>query len=287
MNQRIQSKRSGSLKQRFHDRIINKIVDWVLGQKVDQGSMSAMSWNQEEKDLILQLVDNPKAAEINSTIKDPKFRRFFQSVAENGLNTADIQMFYRFRDRLPIKQMNWAHDLADFELDDQTLMSKTYIQAGFYMLEIQTDLPEFRSRTPFEIKTDWATQKGQGTDQCWLNVISGRICKRLIWLSHDSIVEIKSKDLHAIEYVSHLRFSRLTQSFFTSRLMKKLGLRFVLSKHRNLDDATLKAWWHEYDALFLEEDDLHLAYRHQIEHVEPKKIPSNNRQVFNLSRWLK
>jgi hypothetical protein len=243
-------RRPASLKQRFHDRIISKIVDWVLGQHVDEGKVSSMSFDKEEHDLIYKLIDDPKAAEINATVNDPKFRRFFKSVADNGLNTADVQMFYRYRDRLPIKQMNWAYDLEDFELDDEGLISNDYIHAGFYMLEIQTDLPTFRSRVPFEIKTDWVTDKGEGGHTGWLSAISGRLCKRLLWLDHDSIVEIKSQDLQALEYISHLRLSRLTRSFFVSRLMKKLGMRFVLAKHRALTDAQIKDWWQDYDAMF-------------------------------------
>lgn len=281
------TRRVTSLKQRFHDRIIGKIVDWVLGQRVDEGNISSLTWDKEEHDLIYKLVDDPKAAEINAVVKDPKFRRFFKSVADYGLNTADVQMFYRYRDRLPIKQMNWAYDLDDFELDDEGLISNDHIHAGFYMLEIQTDLPTFRSRIPLEIKTEWATDTGEGSHTGWLNAISGRICKRLLWLDHDSVLEIKSKDASALDHISHFRLSRLTRSFFISRLMKKLGMRFVLSKHRNLKDATIREWWQEYDELFSESGDLKQAYRHQVRFIEPRKVPSGKQQVFNLSRWLK
>lgn len=287
MSRTSSTKRVASLKQRFHDRIIGKIVDWVLGQRVDEGNISSLSWDKEEHDLIYKLVDDPKAAEINAVVKDPKYRRFFKSVADNGLNTADVQMFYRYRDSLPIKQMNWAYDLEDFELDDEGLISNAHIHAGFYMLEIQTDLPTFQSRIPLEIETEWATGQGEGVHVGWLNAISGRICKRLLWLDHDSVLEIKSKDANALDYISHLRLSRLTRSFFISRLMKKLGMRFVLAKHRNLKDATIKDWWQEYEELFTESGDLKQAYRHQVRFVEPRNIPSGKQQVFNLSRWLK
>jgi hypothetical protein len=287
MTRRATQKRDAGLKQRFHDRIIGKIVDWVLGQRVDEGRASALTWDKEEHDLIYKLVDNPKAAEINVTIKDPKFRRFFKSVADNGLNTADVQMFYRYRDRLPLKQMNWAYDLEDFELDDEGLISNDHIHAGFYMLEIQTDLPTFRSRVPFEIKTDWATDAGTGEHTAWLSAISGRISKRLLWLDHDSILEIKSQDLQALESISHLRLSRLTRTFFTSRLMKKLGMRFVLAKHRALSDAQIKDWWQDYDAMFAGTYDPSKAYSYQVRRVEPKSVPTSKQQVFNLSRWLR
>lgn len=284
---RARAPRSSSLKQRFHDRIIGKIVDWVLGQRVDEGNVSSLTWDKEEHDLIYKLVDNPKAAEINVTIKDPKFRRFFKSVADNGLNTADVKMFYRYRDRLPIKQMNWAYDEQDFEFDDEGLISNDHIHAGFYMLEFQTDLPAFRSRVSLEIKTEWATERGEGSQTGWLTVSSGRIGKRLLWLEHDSIVQINTKDPQVVDHLSHLRLSRLTRTFFISRLMKKLGLRFVLSKHRDLQDATLKEWWQDYDAMFAGSYDPARAYAYQVKRVEPKAVPTSKQQIFNLSRWLK
>lgn len=287
MSRATSTRRITSLKQRFHDRIIGKIVDWVLGQKVDQGHVSSMTWDKAEHDLIYKLVENPKAAEINATITDPKFRRFFKSVADNGLNTADVQMFYRFRDRLPIKQINWAYDQEDFASDETGLISNDDIHAGYYMLEIQVDLPTFKSRVPLSIKSEWVTDTEAGDSTHWLQATSGRICKRLIWLDHDSIIQIQSTDSNALDHVNHLRLSRLTRTFFISRLMKKLGMRFSISKHRDIKDATLNEWWQEYDALFFESGDLKKAYDHQVSHLEPRQIPSGSRQIFNLSRWLK
>ena len=69
--------------------------------------------------------------------------------------------------------------------------------------------------------------------------------------------------------------------------MKKLGMRFSISKHRDIKDATLNDWWQEYDALFFESGDLKKAYDHQVSQLEPRQIPSGSRQIFNLSRWLK
>jgi hypothetical protein len=283
----MSQKRTLSLKQQFEDRIISKFVDWVLGQKVDEGNISSMNWNKDEQDLIYKLVDNPKSAEINTSIRDPKFRRFFQSVAQNGLNTADVQMFYRYRDQLPIKQMNWAYDLGNFHLEEKTLKSTTSLHAGFYMLEVQIDLPRFQSRIPLEIETAYLTDKGTEINVVKLNATSGRISKRLLWLNLDSIVNIQAKNSMAIEHITHLRLSRLTRSFFTSRLMKKLGMQFSLTKHRALSDSVLQSWFQEYNELFAEITDLNQAYQHQIRHIESKTVPTVGRQVFNLSRWLK
>lgn len=287
MSRATATRRTTSLKQRFHDRIIGKIVDWVLGQKVDQGNASSMTWDKEEHDLIYKLVDNPKAAEINATISDPKFRRFFKSVADNGLNTADVQMFYRYRDRLPIKQINWAYDQDDFEVDDVGMISDDYLDAGFYMLEIQVDLPTFRSRVPLTIKTESVSPTSAQENTHWLNATSGRIGKRLLWLERDSIVQIQSKDGDTLEHLNHLRLSRLTRPFFISRLMKKLGMRFVLTKHKQLDDAVIKEWWQDYDALFAGSYDASRAYAYQVNRIEPKSVPTSKQQIFNLSRWLK
>lgn len=289
-------KRTTSLQQLLNDRIIGKAVDWVLGQKVDEGRVSSMSWSQADQDLIHTIVDNPKAADINASLKDPKFIKFFRSVAQKGLNTADIQMFYRFRDRLPIKQMNWAYDLAEFELVKGEMKSKQTIHAGFYMLEMQTDLPTFQSRVPFELTSHRHNEENANDEidlrhtivsRYWLHAISGRVSKRLIWLEHDSYLKISSQAPQALKHMAHLRLSRLTRSFFISRLMKKLGMQFVFTKHKTIHEKALKGLWADYDALFTEQTDLQHAYTHQIRHIETSKVPTRKQQMFNLSRWLK
>ncbi len=293
MSQKVAKSRNNGLKQRFHDRIINKIVDWVLGNKVDQGEVSAMHWDAQDKRLIGTLIENPKAADINATLNDPKLRRFFMSIRQNGLNTADVEMFYRHRDRLPLKQMNWAYDHEDFEYDfstneaDSSLSSRHPIHAGFYMLEIQTDTPQFHARIDLQIDVDRRGGDGEDTSVHYLTLTSERICKRLLWLDEDSMVRLSTPGEQALDHLAYLRLSRLTRSFFVSRLMKKLGMRFVFARHRAVKDETLWQWWQQYEQWFVESDDLTQAYRHQVQHVDPRTRPSRARQVFNLSRWLK
>lgn len=278
---------SAGLKQRFHDQILVKLVDWVLGQKVDQGIISYMSWNKQEQALIYKLIDNPKAADINAGAIDLRFIRLFRSAAKNGLNTADIKMFYRYRDRLPIKQLNWAYDLADFDLANGKLLSKQPIHAGFYMLEIQTDLPKYQSRLPFEISFRGTNKETDQNEICWFCATSGTIGKRLLWLDHDSTLQISSREVRATQHMSYLRLSRLTRSFFISRLFKKSGRPFVLAKHKAISESVLQKLWSDYDLLFVEKTDLQQAYSHHVSHIEAAKIPTPKQQIFNLSRWLK
>jgi hypothetical protein len=273
------------LSQKFHDRIIGKIVDWVLGQRVAEGKVAELQWNKEEQEVIYKLIDNPKLAGITATVSDPKFRRFFKSVADNGLNTADVAMFYKYRERLPLKKMNWAYDIEDFDFEGDDLVSTQVIREGFYMLEFQSDPSEFQSNLPITLEADF---DGQGKPiKFMFSALSSRIVKRLIWLPSDAYLYFSSRNDAALEEVSHLRLSRVTRSFFISRLMKKLGLHFNLAKHGKLDDKTFQDYWEAYDSLFAHHMDLKTAYRIQQRIQEPKAVPSNKKQLFDLSRWLR
>ena len=277
--------RSADLTQRFHDRIIGKLVDWVLGQKVDEGRISELKWDEEEKELINKLIDNPKAAGINATITDPKFRRFFKSIAQNGFNTADVQMYYKHRDHLPLKKMNWAYDIEDFDYEGDDLASNILIREGFYMLEFQSDPDSFQSMMPITVEAEFNDDRSNL--KFTFNAAAHRVVKRLLWLPADAYLRISSTNEAALDEISHIRLCRGTRSFFVSRMMKKLGMRFNLAKHGKLDDATLKRYWQAYDAMFAHHIDLQAAYALQQKINEPQSVPTKKKQMFDLSRWLR
>ena len=273
------------LTQKFHDRIIGKLVDWVLGQKVDEGRVSEIKWDDEEKELINKLIDNPKAAGINATITDPKFRRFFKSIAQNGFNTADVQMFYKHRDRLPLKKMNWAYDIEDFDYEGDDLITTVVVREGFYMLEFQSDPDVFQSRMPVTVTAEYVD--GSDPDTFTFRAMANRVEKRLIWLKGDAQLVFSSDNDTVFDEVSHIRLSRGTRNFFISRILKKLGVSFNLAKHSKMSDATLMKYWLAYDEMFALTTDLNRAYQVQQTHVEAKTVPGAKKQMFDLSRWLR
>ena len=277
--------RSADLTQRFHDRIIGKLVDWVLGQKVDEGRISELKWDEEEKELINKLIDNPKAAGINATITDPKFRRFFKSIAQNGFNTADVEMFYKHRERLPLKKMNWAYDIEDFDYEGDDLVTTVVVREGFYMLEFQSDPDTFQSNMPVTVTAEYVD--GSEADTFTFHAMAHRIVKRLIWLKGDAQLIFSSNNDAVFDEVSHIRLSRGTRNFFISRMFKKLGVSFNLVKHSKINDETLGKYWFAYDQIFALTTDLNKAYQVQQAHVEAKTVPSAKKQVFDLSRWLR
>ena len=273
------------LSQKFHDRIIGKIVDWVLGQRVAEGNQAELTWDKEEQDVINKLIENPKLAGINATVRDPKFRRFFKSVAQNGLNTADVQMFYKYRERLPLKKMNWAYDIEDFDYDGDDLVSQVTVRQGYYMLEFQSEPDTFQSSMPVTVIAEYLN--GDEPDEFTFHAMSNRIVKRLIWLKADAQLVFTSTNTAVFDEVSHIRLSRGTRNFFISRVFKKLGVTFNLIKHSKLPDETLKKYWYAYDQIFALTTDLNKAYQVQQTHVEFQTVPSGKKQAFDLSRWLR
>lgn len=277
--------RTTDLSQRFHDRIIEKFVNWVLGQKVDEGKVSELKWDAEEREIINKLIDNPKAAGINATITDPKFRKFFKSIAQNGLNTADMEMFYKHRESLPLKKVNWAYDIEDFDYEGDDLISTVVVREGFYMLEFQSDPEVFQSGMPVTVTAEYVD--GSEPDTFTFRAVSERIVKRLIWLKADAQLVFSSENETVFDEVSHIRLSRATRNFFISRMFKKLGMSFNLAKHAKLTDATLKKYWTAYDQIFSLTRDLNKAYQVQQMTMETRTVPGAKKQMFDLSRWLR
>ncbi len=169
-------KNNSSLSNKFHNYIVSKVIDWALSEQVDKGRFSAFKWGPEDQKLLSQIIENPKNAGLNLPIQDSKFKRFFQSIAENGLNTLDVKMFYRYRDRLPLRQLQWEFKKEDFSFNNKKLISKEEIPAGYYMLEVGINTTSFSSQLSFDLQTD-GIKKSQVFE---LKARSHRICKRLI-----------------------------------------------------------------------------------------------------------
>lgn len=270
------------LSEQFHQFIVGKVIDWALHERVTEGRFSAFKWRQEEQDLLNQIIENPKAAGLSLSIQDSKFKRFFQSIAENGLNTLDVQMFYRYRDRLPLRQLQWEFKKEDFTFTKQKLVSKEEILAGYYMLEIGMRTSVFSSQLHFELQTSSINNKKHSYE---LRIRSNRICKRLIYIDKAIKLEASLSEQISAENIYHLRLARLTRNFFMSRMMNKIGNQFDVRNQENISQKEFEVLWNRYDSLFQKKKNPLLDYQHHIRQVEARRIPSREEQLANLKRW--
>jgi hypothetical protein len=271
-----------SLSEQFHQFIVGKVIDWALRERVSEGRFSAFKWGQDEQDLLNQIIENPKAAGLNLPTQDSKFKRFFKSIAENGLNTLDVQMFYRYRDRLPLRQLQWEFKKEDFAFTKQKLISKEEIPAGYYMLEVGIRTSVFSSQLHFDLQTPTTNSKKQTYE---LRVRSNRICKRLIYIDKTTKLEAALSEQISPDHIYHLRLARLTKNFFMSRLMNKVGKQFDEKKQEDISQEEFEVMWNRYDSLFQKNKNPFSEYEYYIKQVEAKQIPSRAEQLRNLQLW--
>ncbi len=274
-------KNNSSLSNKFHNYIVNKVIDWALSEHVDKGRFSSFKWGPEDQKLLNQIIENPKSADLDLPIQDSKFKRFLKSIAENGLNTLDVKMFYRYRDRLPLRQLQWEFQKEDFSFGKKKLISKEEIPAGYYMLEIGINTTSFSSQLSFDLQTD-GIKKIQVFE---LKARSHRICKRLIYLENSSKLAANLSEQIQPNNIYHLRLARLTKNFFLSRMLNKIGRQFDIKKNDELNQDEFDVLWGRYDSLFQKNKNPFLDYQHHIRHVEARRIPSREDQLANLKRW--
>ncbi len=274
-------KNNSSLSNKFHNYIVSKVIDWALSEQVDKGRFSAFKWGPEDQKLLSQIIENPKNAGLNLPIQDSKFKRFFQSIAENGLNTLDVKMFYRYRDRLPLRQLQWEFKKEDFSFNNKKLISKEEIPAGHYMLEVGINTTSFSSQLSFDLQTD-GIKKSQVFE---LKARSHRICKRLIYLENSSKLAANLSEQIQPNNIYHLRLARLTKNFFLSRMLNKIGREFDIKKNNELNQDEFDVLWGRYDSLFQKNKNPFTEYEYYIKQIENKQIPSRAEQLRNLQLW--
>jgi len=271
-----------SLSEQFHQFIVGKVIDWALRERVTEGRFSAFKWGQQEQELLNQIIENPKAAGLNLPIQDSKFKRFFKSIAENGLNTVDVQMFYRYRDRLPLRQLQWEFKKEDFAFTKQKLISKDEIPAGYYMLEVGIRTNVFSSQLQFDLQTSSTGSKKHIYE---LRVRSNRICKRLIYIDKSTKLEAALSQQIGPESIYHLRLARLTKNFFMSRMMNKIGKQFDVKSQEHISQEEFEVLWNRYDSLFQQNKNPFTDYEYFVKQIEAKQIPSRAEQLRNLQLW--
>ena len=282
--QKTADKRSNSLATQFHQFIIDKAVNWALQSTNGKTRFSELKWTEEEREILNQIIENPKAADLKLPVQDSKFKRFFKSIAENGLNTIDVEKFYNYRDRLPLRDLHWEFKKEDFVFTKTKLTTKVIIPAGYYMLELGIRTNQFSSQIGFDLKTvDQTKSKHQEFE---LNAKSNRISKRLIFLENNSKLEAAIPRNTAESDVYHLRLARLTKNFFMSRMFNKIGRQFDLKKDQQLTPDELKVLWNRYDSIFKRHKNPFTEYEYYIQQVEAKQTPSRAQQLRNLQLWM-
>lgn len=288
--------RGNSLQQKLNNYLLEKLVRWVIAERVDEGRPSWFRWDPEDKKLLSKIISDPESAGFHLDASDTKYRKFFQSIIDNGFNTADVQLFYRYRDQLPLRKLNWSFDLRDFRHEQGALRSFVLLPEGFYMVELQSRPTRFSSRIPLRIhrSSDRLTsppafdQETMTEDDFSMSIISHRMNKRLIWLRKPGYLDFVSDHAEPIKMVTHLRLSRTTRSFMIDRMMKKLGQAFNPKLHANITDEALKKLWLRYDERFGYEYDPVAAYqRYLASQAEVAAPVDRDKQLADLTAWLK
>lgn len=282
----------GNIRQTLNDRLASKVIDWALKNRVDQGNVAEFRWNLEDKALLEQIFADPKAVGLDLPMKDSKFRRFVQSIIQNGLNSTDVELFQRFKHRLPLRSLGLAHDLTDFsfikEAGEGKLQSKNKLQHGFYMLEICVEPRQFSARIQLETTASYV--KRGGSEHYPLRAKSATVTKRLVWLKRDADFEItiSTPDGAAINKAdtTHFRLARLTRNFFLSRLYKKLGRPFDMKQADRITDDVLASQWQHYERLFSQSYMQTLSRGSNSLNRTPTKTPSPNQQLQEILRLL-
>lgn len=284
-----------SAKERLNNYLLEKLVRWVIAERVDEGKPSWFRWDASDKKLLSQIIANPDQAGLHLDASDTKYRKFFQSIIDNGLNTDDVQLFYRYRDQLPLRKLNWAFDLRDFTHVQGALRSTVKLPAGFYMIELQTRPSRFASRIPIgihrsskKLEMPKSLEEGlDGEDDFAMPVISHRINKRLVWLRSEGFVDLISDHTEGIKSITHLRFARTTRSFMIDRMMKKLGQEFNAKRHANMKEEDFEKLWQTYHERFGYEYDPVAAYQRFLLKADPVDVVDKETQLADLTKWLK
>ena len=262
-----------------------KVIDWVLKNKVDQGEAASFNWSDKDKQLLKRVLLDPNVAPSDVPLSDLKYKKFFQSVIDNGLNADDVRLFHRYKNKLPLRALGLAYDLLDFTMSPKGFVSNNKIDAGFYMLEVMISPKSYSSRLPFILSE--TAHKGKNMVSFPLYAQAEKLTKRLIKLDEDTSLEIKLDPSWNQKEIKHFKLAKLTRNFFLSRLYKKLGNEFHLHSDSAISDAQLLRVWKQYDQLFnYQTNRKHFSLDIEVTNAEKRATPSGVEQVRNLIRFL-
>lgn len=274
-----------AVRQLISDYAASKVIDWIFKDKVDHGVKSKFMWTQEDKELLKQAVLNPQFAPKDLPLHDAKFKKFFQSIIDNGLNTDDVRLFQKYKNQLPLRALGLVYDLNDFQEAGKRLVSRAKIDAGFYMLEIVIKPKLYNSS--LEICLNIAGENRENETNLALFAQSDKVAKRLIKLDNEAQVALLANKHWQLNDIQHFKLAKLTKNFFLSRLYKKLGKLTRPDQFVSLKNEEIDKLWLEYNQLFVGhrgQDDA--GYHHKITQMELKEIPSPTVQRNSLLKLL-
>jgi hypothetical protein len=230
------------------DYAANKVIDWIIENKVDRGYASTYCWSEEDKTLLKEAVLEPLTASRDLPFQNIKLRQFFQSVIENGLNTDDVRMFQKYKNKLPLHALGLIYDISDFKKGNRELVSRKKIDAGFYMYEIIAKPKIYIGQLEISLKL---TNENDESDRvATLTAQPDKIAKRLIRLDYPSTVTIMSNANWSTTNIQHFRLARLTKNFFVSRICKKLGKEYSEHQLIKLTNTEIDQLCYQYEKLF-------------------------------------
>lgn len=263
----------------------NKVVDWVLKNKVEQGKNSNFKWSAADKALLKNVLLDPKNAPSGLPIHDQNFKKFIQTIIDNGLNTDDVRLFERYKNKLPLRALGLAYDLSDFKTGADGLVSTKKIDAGFYMMEITISPKSYSSRLPVNLIE--SKQKANSPANFMLFAQAEKMSKRLIILNDDSSLILAADPSWHPKDIKHFKLAKLTRNFFLSRIYKKIGKDFKIKSNVDITNDQLESLWRQYEQLFIKQMEVNRSdYHSSIVHHEKQTVPNPAEQMRILIRSL-
>ena len=272
----------------INDYFVSKVINWVLKDKVDSGQKSSFKWSERDKKVLRQnLLELAGSTNLNK-IANNKSQRFIDSIIENGLNSDDVVMFQRYKDRLPLRALGLAYGLEDFDVGTAKLVSKKSIAAGYYMLEIVVKTKKYSSQLPIDIYIEDAasSKKAEVMSKFSMTAKSDVLAKRLIMLDHDSEISIAGGSVWNAQDIKYLKIAKLTKNFFVSRVLKKIGKPYTIDGYEHINKHEFNKLWEQYQLVVNGNNDPAERYKKFVSQQESKMIPSQKRQMSNLLKWM-
>jgi hypothetical protein len=274
-------------------RVISKVDDWSVKTEIEQQEFAQFMWSPEDKKILKDLLLNTKNQETKSLFLDLKFKAFVHSVIENGLNTDDMKLYQQFKHRLPLRALGLAYDQDDLSISTTSIRTKQPIRAGFYMLEIQIDIPVFCSKIPINLVASQSVvsqpkpSRELAAELSFpLNVQSGSLAKRLVRLSKDAVLSLELAAESSAQDLAVFRLIKVSKKFFISRIYKKLGKSLTLDQLDASSEQQVEEGWQDYKSVFKTDSNPADNYQDFVAKQEHKAIPSTEHQLASLSKWL-
>ena len=169
------------------------------------------------------------------------------------------------------------------EGDDPYFRLRLPLSGGWYMVEVQMQIPDGMADARFYLNT------GDGESESMsfgLPVRSGRLAKRLLKLPAKATLRFDPMSRTGGFTLQHFRLVRMPQHMALSRLHKKLGRHAGSHAKTGYETRTKDECWQTYNALFdtLRPADT-VSYERWLEDIEPSQIPSVNQQQEAMKRW--